>query len=320
MSKYKEGIQNLLKSCRTKTDVARSQVDLLKKCENIIKTSEQRIHDVAIQFLADIRSREKLLIDELHSIYGTEVMDVINRKEEIKTNFDSLNSTCNLTELVLQGKDIELLLLKKQVRDKLCGLTDVTLLDLPKSIKKTVTFIPGTVDLGSLEAFDSHTKIRPGLTTQFSLPTTKSQNHTNIYIRTMETQTDFQSQRQISVLSKYIQTLSIYDIVDRQPGEENNRNLKERPIKYSIGVGTHGLHVNDKAVSTQANGNCELSRDKTNDSIPQNGAYEPSNGISYKAPMSPKDSVTSVNRRLRRRRDRISHETEEYLPPSSFVE
>ena len=56
-------------------------------------------------------------MDELHAAYGKELMQYMERKGEMQTNLDSLKSTCNLTELVLKGKDIELLLLKRQVND-----------------------------------------------------------------------------------------------------------------------------------------------------------------------------------------------------------
>lgn len=207
VSKYKEDIQNLLTACKNKTDIYDKQLDILAKCETIIKNAEQRIHDVAIQFIADIRSREKQLVDELHAMYGTEVMEYVNRKGEMQTNLDSLKSTCSLTELVLKGKDIELLLLKKQVQDKLSCLADVTLKDLPKSVQKQVAFVPGSMELGMLQDMDGPPK--RGLLTQMSMPAGSSSaiSKSNINIRTTETQTDPTSQSHPRTVSRYIQTL-----------------------------------------------------------------------------------------------------------------
>ncbi|XP_076453359.1 E3 ubiquitin-protein ligase TRIM56-like isoform X3 [Babylonia areolata] len=209
VSKYKEDIQNLLTACKNKTDVYDKQLEILAKCEGIIKNAEQRIHDVAIQFIADIRSREKQLVDELHAMYGSEVMEYVNRKGEMQTNLESLKSTCSLTELVLKGKDIELLLLKKQVQDKLSCLAEVTLKDLPSSVQKQVVFMPGSMELGLLQDMDGPPK--RGLLTQVSLPaessTTSSNNAHNI--RTTETQTDPTSEKQSRLVSRYIQTLPV---------------------------------------------------------------------------------------------------------------
>jgi len=49
---------------------------------------------------------------------------------------DTLRSTCNLTSIVLTGQDIELLLLKKDVQDKLKIMGEVTLAALPDTITK----------------------------------------------------------------------------------------------------------------------------------------------------------------------------------------
>jgi hypothetical protein len=56
--------------------------------------------------------------------------------------------------MVLSGKDIELLLLKKEVQDKLVALSDIDVKNLPTTVSKTVGFVPGTVDFGFLQDTD----------------------------------------------------------------------------------------------------------------------------------------------------------------------
>lgn len=68
---------------------------------------------------------------------------------------ENLRSTCSLTELVLSGKDIELLLLKKDVEEKLSLLNSVDVKTLPNTTNKSVSFLPGQVDLGRLEDADN---------------------------------------------------------------------------------------------------------------------------------------------------------------------
>lgn len=151
VNKYKETIQALLGDCKGKIDVYDRQLALLNRCEGSIKNTEQRIHDAAIQFIAEVRTKEKALVDELHAVYGKELMQYMERKDEMQTNLDSLKSTCNLTELVLKGKDIELLLLKRQVEEKLSVLANVELKDLPRTIGKQITFVTGSLELGRLD-------------------------------------------------------------------------------------------------------------------------------------------------------------------------
>jgi len=52
--------------------------------------------------------------------------------------------------MVLNGKDIELLLLKKDVQDKLTALGDIDVKALPATVQKQIEFVPGTVDFGRL--------------------------------------------------------------------------------------------------------------------------------------------------------------------------
>jgi len=56
--------------------------------------------------------------------------------------------------MVLSGKDIELLLLKKEVQDKLVALSDIDIKNLPTTVNKNVSFVPGTVDFGFLQDTD----------------------------------------------------------------------------------------------------------------------------------------------------------------------
>ncbi len=65
-------------------------------------------------------------------------MDYIDNKKDLSTTVDGLRSTCNLTEVILKGKDIELLLLKKDVQKKLSSLNDIDIKTLPGTIKKQV--------------------------------------------------------------------------------------------------------------------------------------------------------------------------------------
>ena len=72
-------------------------------------------------------------------MYGKDLMDYIENKKDLATTVDGLRSTCNLTEVILKGKDIELLLLKKDVQKKLSSLNDIDIKTLPNTINKQVS-------------------------------------------------------------------------------------------------------------------------------------------------------------------------------------
>lgn len=154
VEKYKENIQSLLDQCKTKINKFDGQLEDLNKCEDVIKDAETKIHEAAIQYISDIRNQEKRLIEELSNMYGKDTMDYIENKKDLAVQVDGLRSTCNLTEVILKGKDIELLLLKKDVQDKLSSLNDVDIKNLPQTITKEVNFVQGTVDLGFIQDHD----------------------------------------------------------------------------------------------------------------------------------------------------------------------
>lgn len=81
--KYKENIQILMKRCKTKIEQYDTQIDALSKCEEIVRTVEQRVHDTAIQFIQDVRNREKQLIEELQNLYGPRLMETIKSKKDL---------------------------------------------------------------------------------------------------------------------------------------------------------------------------------------------------------------------------------------------
>lgn len=63
---------------------------------------------------------------------------------------ENIKNTCNISEVILLGKEIELLLLKKDVEEKLNLMNQVEAKALPATIDKCVEFQTGQVDFGYL--------------------------------------------------------------------------------------------------------------------------------------------------------------------------
>jgi hypothetical protein len=276
------------------------------------------VHDVAIQFIADIRTREKELVDELHEIYGQELMEYVQRKSEMQANLDSLKSTCSLTELVLKGKDIELLLLKKQVQDKLSCLSDVTLKDLPNTVHKNITFKAGSMELGSLQDMD-----RPGLHSQLSCPSLGKSGggggagNSGKHIRTTETQTEKSAQGEARMVSRYIQTQRESAPVEGEgQAGEGGRGRKtvatatERVVTEERGSNTESLSRNTSLASSLDDGTPPDPYYTNGDS--QGGGVA---GAEGSVPLDPTSSPSA--RRARRRRDRQRKPIEVSVRPTT---
>jgi uncharacterized protein Yka (UPF0111/DUF47 family) len=81
--KYKDSIQLLMSRCKEKIERFDKQLESLNRCEEIIKTVEQKVHDKAIEYIQEIRNREKQIIEELQNIYGPECMEQLANKKDL---------------------------------------------------------------------------------------------------------------------------------------------------------------------------------------------------------------------------------------------
>ena len=96
------------------------------------------------------------MLEQLHNLYGGSTAGDLNKKKaDLQTEVDSLRSTCSLAELVLKGRDLELLMIKKQVQEKLSTLGAIdTQTNFLQHSTPHIEFVPGSVDLGILQNAD----------------------------------------------------------------------------------------------------------------------------------------------------------------------
>lgn len=188
VKKYKGNIENLLVDCKQKLTKFDEQLQIVDTCETTIRNAEKQIRDVTIDVIAEIRNREKILIEEIHNIYGPETMKLIENKDELQANHDALRSTVQLTDLVVKGKDMELLLLKKEVQEKLETLGKSVISDLPPTATKIIHYVPGSIDMGYI--LDSERPLLSAARRAISFNEGKEGFNIEDYISHAEVQTD----------------------------------------------------------------------------------------------------------------------------------
>ncbi|CAF0755964.1 unnamed protein product [Didymodactylos carnosus] len=147
---HKKYIQECLDQCTSKMNDLSDYLHIIKRCDSNISTIEASIHTLAATFEKSLRVKEQELVAQISSLYGDDTHDFIKRREELDEYFEQVKNTCSLTELVVNGKDIELLLVKKQLVEKFRELETVELEPLPENINMRVRFRPGKLDLGKL--------------------------------------------------------------------------------------------------------------------------------------------------------------------------
>ncbi|CAF1378139.1 unnamed protein product, partial [Didymodactylos carnosus] len=147
---HKQYIQVCLDQCKSKMNDLEDYLQIIKRCDSNMATIEAAIHTLATTFEKSLRVKEQELVAQVFSLYGDETHEFIKRREELDEYFEQIKNTCSLTELVVNGKDIELLLVKKQLAEKFRELETVELESLPENIHMRIKFCPGKLELGKL--------------------------------------------------------------------------------------------------------------------------------------------------------------------------
>jgi hypothetical protein len=125
-------------------------LNVIRQCDTNIAQIEASIHALATTFEKSLRIKEQELVQQISKLYGDETDEFIKRREELDEYHEQIKNTCSLTELVIHGKDIELLLVKKQLLDKFHELESVELDPLPNNLNMHIKFQPGRLNLGRL--------------------------------------------------------------------------------------------------------------------------------------------------------------------------
>ena len=126
-------------------------VSVIRRCDANIAQIEASIHALASTYEKSLRIKEQELVQQISVLYGDETNEFIKRRDELDEYFEQIKNTCSLTELVIHGKDIELLLVKKQLMEKFHELDSVELDPLPENICMRLDFQPGELTLGTLK-------------------------------------------------------------------------------------------------------------------------------------------------------------------------
>ncbi len=139
-----------LENCKTRMSELEAYLNVIRQCDANIAQIEASIHALATTFEKSLRIKEQELVQQISKLYGDETDEFIKRREELDEFYEQIKNTCSLTELVIHGKDIELLLVKKQLLEKFHELESVELDPLPTNLTMHIKFQPGQLNLGTL--------------------------------------------------------------------------------------------------------------------------------------------------------------------------
>ncbi|KAK3096478.1 hypothetical protein FSP39_000578 [Pinctada imbricata] len=153
--KYKKDMETLLTDCKQRQDEVQDRLQMMNNCESVLKETRENIRDLAISYIQQVRTTERELLKTVDTYLGDKVLDFIQSKEWLEENLEGLQSACHLTDIIMRDKGVEMLLLKKQMQNKLNSLLEKNLPQLPDDLKKPLKFIPGDVKFGTLSFNDT---------------------------------------------------------------------------------------------------------------------------------------------------------------------
>lgn len=151
-SRYKNSMETLLDKCKKRLGDVTERVEMIDKCEQSLKETRENIRDLAISYIQQVRQTEKELLRKVESYFSDEVVNFVNNREWLQENAEGLQSACNLAEIVMSDKGVEMLLLKKEMEEKLTSLLDPGLPVVPVDFQpQFIRLVPGNVSFGTLK-------------------------------------------------------------------------------------------------------------------------------------------------------------------------
>lgn len=149
-SKYKNGLDSLLERCKDRLSDVENRLSNINSVESTLKETRENIRDLAISYIAQVRQTERQLMQRVEDEFGTKIQGYLQNKEWLQENYENLKTTCNLGEIIMNDRSVEMLLLKKELQDKLSALLEPSLPPIPENISSSIKFVPGNVKLGHI--------------------------------------------------------------------------------------------------------------------------------------------------------------------------
>ena len=156
--KYQSSMELLVDQCKERITDIQDQLNVINKCEYELKNTEEQIKDQSIEAMATVRRLQCEMLNNLHRAYGDEALAYLKRKVFLQDALETLLGACKLTDVVMNDRSIEILLLKKQLQNKLEISLQTKYYEPPSSIFKEIRFNPHPPTFGYLH-IDGNNKL-----------------------------------------------------------------------------------------------------------------------------------------------------------------
>jgi len=127
-----------------------------------------QVRDAVIDCVAAVRRRETELLTQLRAAFAgdPDVQAFIADRPSIEATLRCLDSTCQLTDIIVRERSVELLLLKDDIAGRMTSLLETTLVAPPPHMRTGyIRFVPAPRDqpfpVGRLDVVDENVSPSP---------------------------------------------------------------------------------------------------------------------------------------------------------------
>ncbi|TNN18083.1 Tripartite motif-containing protein [Schistosoma japonicum] len=151
VTKLRHEISRNLDIASQRIGKVQSQLHNVREAASIIHRIEQRIHDTVEHFIEEIQQQEQELISELHQFVGECNMHHIHNQPDQEQHVEIAESLFKDIANSLDNQDMELLLVRTNLYEKITELNQIELITNKfDPMKSEIYFRPGSVNLGYL--------------------------------------------------------------------------------------------------------------------------------------------------------------------------
>jgi len=119
LERHRGAFDSLLDDCKTRIDAVRQQLTLADAFKSSLNTAEDHVRHAAIDAIAAVRQRERELLDGLRSFVGDDAMRFLDERDTLGLRLEELDNIRETTETMVGRTNVELLMTKKEVHERL---------------------------------------------------------------------------------------------------------------------------------------------------------------------------------------------------------
>ncbi|XP_067932751.1 serine-rich adhesin for platelets-like [Watersipora subatra] len=156
MQVCQQQMDTTIDTCNRRVDSLTSQLHSIQGWELCYNETKELIQTTAAAFQMQVENQKQLTLAKLDELYGTEVLDMINKKDQLTESLQGLTEACKFDQVTPdETVSLEAILIQNEIQNKVKNLLSETSMSASNSLpppELTISFEKGGLSLGALIA------------------------------------------------------------------------------------------------------------------------------------------------------------------------